>query len=75
LFIFSRAPKSMHDLVRELLDSGIGIVAAQHLEGGRLAQLYVKAGDVELELFDGAGSASAWPIPNVLGVTRRPASK
>ncbi len=75
LFIFSRVPKSMHDLVRELLASGIGIVAAQHLEGGRLAQLYVKAGDIELELFDGAGSTSAWPIPNVLGVSRRPASK
>ena len=71
LFIFSRVPFSMHDLIRELLQARIGIVAAQHLEGGRLAQLYVKVGGVELELFDGAGSASAWPIPNVLGVTRR----
>jgi uncharacterized protein YigE (DUF2233 family) len=75
LFIFSSVPFSMHDLVHQLLDAGIGIVAAQHLEGGRLAQLYVKAGDVELELFDGAGSASAWPIPNVLGVTRRSAAR
>jgi len=75
LFIFSRVPFTMHDLVRELLAADIGIVAAQHLEGGRLAQLYVKAGDVELELFEGAGSASAWAIPNVLGVTRRPAAK
>ena len=75
LFIFSRSVFSMHDLVRELLASGIGIVAAQHLEGGRLAQLYVKLGDVELELFDGAGSSSAWPIPNVLGITPRPAAE
>lgn len=75
LFIFSRAPSSMHDLVHELLAADIGIVAAQHLEGGRLAQLYVKAGDVELELFDGTGGPSAWPIPNVLGVTRRSAAK
>jgi uncharacterized protein YigE (DUF2233 family) len=75
LFIFSREALSMHDLIARLLAAGIGIVAAQHLEGGRLAQLYVKAGGVELELFDGAGSASAWPIPNVLGVTRRSAAK
>jgi len=75
LFIFSHSVLSMHDLIRELLAAGIGIVAAQHLEGGRLAQLYVKVGDVELELFDGAPSTSAWPIPNVLGVTRRPAAE
>jgi uncharacterized protein YigE (DUF2233 family) len=74
LFIFSREALSMHDLIRALLASGIGIVAAQHLEGGRLAQLYVNAGGVELELFDGAGSASAWPIPNVLGISRRAAA-
>lgn len=75
LFMFSRTPFSMHDLIRELLEAKIGIVAAQHLEGGRLAQLYVKVGDVELELHEGAGSASAWPIPNVLGVTRRSAAR
>jgi hypothetical protein len=75
LFIFSREPRSMHDLIGVLLGSGIGIVAAQHLEGGRLAQLYVNAGGVELELFDGTGSGSAWPIPNVLGVSRRAAAR
>ncbi len=82
LFIYAGTPTSMQDFVRVLLSSGIGIVAAQHLEGGRLAQLYLKAGDVELELFEGAeGSsasrtkASAWPIPNVIGVRRRGAPK
>jgi uncharacterized protein YigE (DUF2233 family) len=75
LFIFSRAPFTMHDLIRALLDAKIGIVAAQHLEGGRLAQLYVKVGDVELELHEGADSAPAWPIPNVLGVSRRSAAR
>jgi hypothetical protein len=33
LFIYSRSPFSMHDLNRELLAAGIGVVAAQH--GGR----------------------------------------
>lgn len=81
LFVYSQTQHSMQDLVRVLLSSGIGIVAAQHLEGGRLAQLYLKLGDVELELFEGAEAASgktratAWPIPNVLGVRRRAASK
>jgi uncharacterized protein YigE (DUF2233 family) len=83
LFVFSGSPFSMHDLVLELLSAGIGVVAAQHLEGGRLAQLYLKVGDIELELFEGSGGAfgghgghaTAWPIPNVLGVRPRPADK
>ena len=83
LFVLSRSPFSMYDLVRELLSAGMGVVAAQHLEGGRLAQLYLNVGGVELELFEGSGSpfaldsgnATAWPIPNVLGVRRRPGVK
>jgi len=79
LFVHSRSPFSMHDLVEELLSAGIGVVAAQHLEGGRLAQLFLSVGDVELELFESyqssfgadGGNAKAWPIPNVLGVRRR----
>jgi hypothetical protein len=78
LFILSRAPFSMHDLSRELLSAGIGLMAAQHLEGGAQAQLYVNAGDAELELlgrYAGAAgtedSAIAWPIPHVLGVRPR----
>jgi hypothetical protein len=79
LFIFSRAPFSMHDLNRELLSAGIGVVAAQHLEGGPEAQLYVRAGGVELEMFgsyetsfkEDNGNVAAWPIPNILGVRPR----
>jgi hypothetical protein len=81
LFILSRSPFSMHDLNRELLAGGVGLVAAQHLEGGPEAQLYVKTGSVELELFgsyetsfrENDANASPWPIPNVLGV--RPKAK
>ncbi|MCR4440523.1 MAG: phosphodiester glycosidase family protein [candidate division KSB1 bacterium] len=51
LFIFSRSPFTMHDLNRELLSAEIGIVAAQHLEGGPEAQLYLKAGGQEIDLF------------------------
>lgn len=79
LFIFCRTPFSMHDLNQELLAAGIGLVAAQHLEGGPEAQLYLHAGDVELELFGSYETAFreddnngiAWPVPNVLGVRPR----
>ncbi len=80
LFIFSRSPFTMHDFNRELLSIGIGLVAAQHLEGGPEAQLYVKIGNATYEMFgsyetsfrESGGSVAPWPIPNVLGVRPRP---
>ena len=79
LFIFSRSPFSMHDLNEELLAAGIGLVAAQHLDGGPEAQLYVHAGDTELEMFgsyetsfqENDQNAKAWPVPNVLGIRQK----
>ncbi len=79
LFIFCRSPYTMHDLNNELLGLGIGLVAAQHLEGGPQAQLYVHAGEMEFEISGSHGtsfreiddSPVAWPIPNVLGVRPR----
>ena len=79
LFIFCRSPYTMHDLNNELLGLGIGLVAAQHLEGGPQAQLYIHAGEVEFEISGSHGTSFrqeddisvAWPIPNVLGVRPR----
>jgi hypothetical protein len=79
LFIYSRSPFSMFDLNQELLAAGIGIVAAQHMEGGPEAQLYVHAGDTELEMFgsyetsfkENDQNPAAWPVPNVIGVRPR----
>jgi len=74
LFIYSNNPVSMHDLNDELLRSNIGIVAAQHLEGGPLAQLYIHIGTLELSLGGGTdnqmqGSAeNPMPVPNVIGI-------
>lgn len=81
LFIFSRSPFTMHDLNRELLSMGIDLVAAQHLEGGPEAQLYLHFGDQELEMFgsyetsfrENDENESPWPIPNVLGIRQRSA--
>jgi hypothetical protein len=79
LFIYSRSPFSMHDLNQELLAAGIGVVAAQHMEGGPEAQLYVHAGETELEMFgsyetsfkENDQNEMAWPVPNVIGVRPR----
>jgi hypothetical protein len=79
LFIYSRSPFSMHDLNQELLGAGIGLVAAQHMEGGPEAQLYVHVGDTELEMFgsyetsfkENDENPVAWPVPNVIGVRPR----
>ena len=82
LFIFCRSPYTMHDLNNELLRLGIGLVAAQHLEGGPQAQLYIHTGEVEFEISGSHGTSSrenddisvSWPIPNVLGVRPRVAA-
>jgi hypothetical protein len=79
LFIFCRSPYSMHDLNNELLGLGIGVVSAQHLEGGPQAQLYINTGEMEFEISGSHGTSfsgdddisTAWPIPNVLGVRPR----
>jgi len=69
----------MHDFNRALLALDIGVVAAQHLEGGPEAQLYVKVGDVKLEMFGTYETSykkddhltASWVIPNVIGVRPR----
>lgn len=80
LFIYSRSPFSMHDLNNEVLAAGIGLVAAQHLEGGPEAQLYLHVGAAELEMYGSCETAfrendtnsAAWAVPNILGVRQRP---
>lgn len=79
LFIYSRSPFTMRGLVQQLLASGIGLVSAQHLEGGPEAQLYLHVGAVEREMFgsyetgfrEDDRNAAPWPIPNALGVRPR----
>jgi phosphodiester glycosidase len=83
LFIFTRSPFTIYELNEELLKANIGLVAAQYLEGGPEAQLYVHAGQTELEMFGSYESgfnqddrnAETWPIPNVLGIRPRTATR
>jgi hypothetical protein len=73
LFILSRTPFTMHDLNEALLGLEIGLVAAQHLEGGPEAQLYVALTRLEIggRFASNRGARAPLPIPNVIGLVRR----
>jgi hypothetical protein len=80
LFIFCKSPFTMHDFNRALLSLDIGLVAAQHLEGGPEAQLFVSIGNIRHEMIgsygasskkDDAHTAAPLGVPNVLGVRPR----
>ncbi|MEZ4649431.1 MAG: phosphodiester glycosidase family protein [Candidatus Eisenbacteria bacterium] len=78
LFLYCSTPLSMYDLNEALLSAGIGLVAAQHLDGGPPSQLFVHIGDTEVEFVGGAEVSAAngggWMnrrIPNVIGVRAR----
>jgi len=79
LFIYCRTPYSMHDLNEMLKSLTIDLACAQHLDGGPVAQLYVRTDSVELELVGGYetgcceddNNRSMWPIPNVIGIAPR----
>ncbi len=84
LFIYSRNLLSMHDLNNTLLALPIDLVTAQHLEGGKEAQLYINHPNHKQELINSfenpfLGNSSrlqAWPIPNVIGISKKtPADK
>ena len=76
LLIFCPVGSTMYDFNEHLLRLPIHLIAAQHLEGGPEASLYVKCGDFE---FRGVGSYETgfnenddnqtfWDLPNIIGV-------
>jgi len=79
LFIFARYPHSMKELNDIVLSLPLGVVAAMHVEGGPEASLSVHGGGVDIDLNgsyetgfnENDGENQQWPIPNVLGVSRR----
>ncbi|QPJ62230.1 MAG: phosphodiester glycosidase family protein [Candidatus Nitronauta litoralis] len=81
LFIHSRVPTSVHDLIEHLLKlKTIQLKRAMYVEGGPEAQLFVNAGESKQEFVgtfknsrpESTGNTIAWPIPNVIGVVRKP---
>ena len=79
LFILSEAPYSGYDFNNVLLSLPLSIFNATYLEGGPEASLYFSAMGTELEKVgiygmgpDGSVVRSgAYPIPNVIGITRK----
>ena len=80
LFIHVRSPFSTHDLIDLLLGLPIDLQRAMYVEGGPQAQLYIESGDATLELVGSHGIgfplddglARPLPLPNVVGVKRKP---
>ena len=77
LFIQTETAFATHDLINELLALPIGITRAMYVEGGPQAQLYVASGGKTFEfvgqlspIFSGGGPL-AWPLPNVIGISRK----
>jgi hypothetical protein len=75
LFVFARAPHSMHDFNRLLLALPLDVVAAMHVEGGPEASLSVRGpvridlnGSYETGFNENENETAQWAIPNVLGV-------
>jgi hypothetical protein len=62
LWIHASVPRDMHTLVDVLLDLPLDLVAAQHLEGGRQAQLWVAGEPI---------ADHGLPLPNILGIRPR----
>ncbi len=79
LFLHCRSPYSVHDLVEHLQALPLHLTRAFYVEGGPEAQLYVHSGAHEHEFIgsyetsfhESDTNASAWPVPNVVGVVRR----
>lgn len=78
LFIHSRSAYTVHDLIDMLMAMPLGLTMCMYVEGGSPAQLFVHAGDFEVEavgnyeaLPDGDNKVVR-PVPNVIGIVKRP---
>jgi uncharacterized protein YigE (DUF2233 family) len=79
LLIYSGDLLSMHDFNELLLSLPLDLITAQHLEGGKEAQLYINHPNYIKELNNNInrfylgqdGNLGAWPIPNVIGVSKK----
>ena len=78
LFLFSRTPQPVHDLIDILLSLPLSLKTAMYLEGGPQASLYLSTPRMTLErngvwegLEDNNSFQFSLPIPNVLGVVKK----
>jgi hypothetical protein len=79
VFVFTRSPYTMHELIDMLLASPFKLGVAMYLEGGPEASLFLQTHDCKMDLFgsyetgffESDANDRSWPIPNVIGVKPR----
>jgi hypothetical protein len=80
LFVHVRTPVATHRLIEALLDLPLALARAMYVEGGPPAQLAVRSpgltaafvGRPDPERWSGPVPPAELPVPNVIGVVRRP---
>ncbi|MFQ5767732.1 MAG: phosphodiester glycosidase family protein [Acidobacteriota bacterium] len=83
LFILVRSPFSTHDLIENLKALPLKIERAMYLEGGPEAQMFFESGSLRKKLVgsyetgfnEDDRKTFAWPVPNVIGITRKDTGK
>ncbi len=79
LFVHVRSPFTTHDLIDVLRELPLKLTRAMYVEGGPEAQLFVRSGGEAQELVgsfetgfnENDDIAVAWPVPNVVAISRR----
>ncbi len=79
LFIFTRSPYRVHHFINMLLKLPLEIYNMMYLEGGPETTLYLssgastikKYGSYETGFNENDNNHEFWPVPNVIGVTRK----
>jgi len=79
LFIFTRSPYSVHDFINILLTPELNIYNIMYLEGGPEASFYLnhnetevaKVGSYETGFYESDQNHNFWPIPNVIGISKK----
>jgi hypothetical protein len=79
LLCYSGYPLTMHDFNKLLLNAGLGITHAQHLEGGPEASLWLSLPDTtirwmgvyETGFYESNNNIHFWAIPNVIAIGQR----
>ncbi len=81
LFIFSRAPLSVHNFIEILLSLPLSLKSAMYLEGGPPASVYLSTSKMTLERYGVWGGIEnnslqfPLPVPNVIGISKKPRVK
>ena len=80
LWIFTRSPFTVHTFVNILKQAPLNLYNMMYLEGGPEGSLYFnhkgkvlrKFGSYETGFYENDGNPQFWPVPNVIGIKKKP---